>query len=237
MIFDRFAVPHVFNKSINKWYYDADVSIEKLVVNIQGHSCLQLLKEIGSQLERLTSFHDRSKSHNSQKTTKLPIPTGFDSLRFKNHGLCKFQIKNAEITIYPKRLFNRFTESLSVQFSDLEYNKQITSGKNQNRSSTFPQSINRICIRSILVSKNPLKQYEALLINIPLIELSVCTNFNHGKSINHYQYLKATCLHSYLNYLQEYTAKDLYLELKINVPSFGHINQTRQNSLYLPQLL
>lgn len=123
-------MPIVFNKIMNKWYYDADVSIEKLVFNIQGQSSLTLLKEIGSQLERLTSFIDRSKSFTSQKTSKLPIPTGFDSLRFKNHGLCKLQIKNAEFTIYPKRLFNRFTESLSVQFSDFEYNKQINSGKN-----------------------------------------------------------------------------------------------------------
>ena len=47
-IFDRFAVPILFNKITNKWFYDADVSIDKLVVNIQAFSSLQLLKEIGS---------------------------------------------------------------------------------------------------------------------------------------------------------------------------------------------
>jgi hypothetical protein len=41
-------VPILFNKITNKWFYDADVSIDKLVVNIQAFSSLQLLKEIGS---------------------------------------------------------------------------------------------------------------------------------------------------------------------------------------------
>ena len=49
-----------------------------------------------------------------------------------------------------------------------------------------------------MVGKEPLKQYESALVNIPLVEVQITTDYNQGKSLNHYAHLKATSFADYL---------------------------------------
>jgi len=79
------------------------------------------------------------------------------------------------------------------------------------------------------------------LLNFPLIELQIRTNYNQtqgqSKSLNHYAYLQAKNLDHYLNLLQDFSTKDFYLELKLNLPSFGTLNTSKQKCRFLPQLM
>lgn len=39
--------------------------------------------------------------------------------------------------------------------------------------------------------------------------------------MNHYLHLKAQDLSQYLKHLEDYSTKDFFIELKLNLPSFG----------------
>lgn len=49
--------------------------------------------------------------------------------------------------------------------------------------------------------------------------------------------LKAHDYEHYVRILQEYSTKELMVQLKLNIPSLGTINPTREKSLYLPLLM
>ena len=72
------------------------------------------------------------------------------------------------------------------------------------------------------------------MINLPLVELHLFTNYNEGSTLNHYLHLKAQDLEQYLKCLDDYATKNFFVELKLNLPSFGTINTTKQKSLFLP---
>ena len=88
-----------------------------------------------------------------------------------------------------------------------------------------------------MVSKEPLKQYESALVNIPLVEIQIATDYNQGKSLNHYALLKATSFADYLQLLESYQLKSLEFQGKLNLPSFGNINETKEKTLFLPLLM
>ena len=94
-----------------------------------------------------------------------------------------------------------------------------------------------IFLRSLILRKEPLKQFEAALANFPLIELQLSTNYNQGRDIDHFKVLKAQDYDHYVRILRDYSTKELAVQVKLNIPSFGTINPTREKSLYLPLLM
>ena len=88
-----------------------------------------------------------------------------------------------------------------------------------------------------MLSKEPLKQWESALVNIPLVEIQIATDYNQGKSLNHYDHLKAGSYQEYLQILRNYQLKSLEFQGKLNLPSFGTINDTKERSLFLPMLM
>ena len=87
-----------------------------------------------------------------------------------------------------------------------------------------------------MFTKEPLKQFESALVNIPLIEIQIATDYNNGKSLNHYNHLKAGSFQEYLAILRSYQLKSLEFQGKLNLPSFGKINDSNK-SLFLPMLM
>ena len=63
------------------------------------------------------------------------------------------------------------------------------------------------------------------------------TDYNHGKNLNHYNHLKAGSLQEYLQILKNYQLKSLEFQGKLNLPSFGQINDTKEKSIFLPLLM
>ena len=43
-----------------------------------------------------------------------------------------------------------------------------------------------MCMRNFVIKKEPLLQFETLLVKLPIIELKYQVVYNNGKNINHY---------------------------------------------------
>ena len=49
-----------------------------------------------------------------------------------------------------------------------------------------------MCLRRLMITKEPLcKQFESAMLHLPLIEISLQTNYNQGKDSNHFKVLAA----------------------------------------------
>lgn len=66
-----------------------------------------------------------------------------------------------------------------------------------------------LCLRSLYVRKEPLKQFETALVHFPLIELSVSTSYNKGKNLDHFNVLEARDYDHYVKLLRSYSTKEL----------------------------
>ena len=75
------------------------------------------------------------------------------------------------------------------------------------------------------------------MVHIPLIELQISTKYNKGKDVNHFKIIEARDYDHYVELLRDYSTKQLQVQVKLNIPSLGTNNPTREKSLYLPLLM
>ena len=137
----------------------------------------------------------------------MPVLGGtYDTLRGMRRGAANVRIKDFEIEVWPKRNFNRYSDRLIISCSDLLYNKSvIQSTKEQGQTSL----VHDLILRSLIIKKEPLKQFESALINFPIIELSLQTNYTSSMRADkdHYKVLEARDYDDYVRILQEYSTK------------------------------
>ena len=80
----------------------------------------------------------------------------------------KIKIKEVEVEIWPKRSFNRYSDRMLINFSDLQYDKRVSqNSKDSNETRLYHELV----LRSLVVRKEPLKQFESALMHFPLFEL------------------------------------------------------------------
>jgi len=113
-IFNKFDLVEVYNKLPNKWYYDMVIQIQKFRQSIQGTQTILFFNDFWPNFNRLMDIEDISRSVDKLRK-KLMYFTGIDKLRHKNHGQIKIFVKTAEIEVFPKRNFNRYTDRLLVK--------------------------------------------------------------------------------------------------------------------------
>ena len=123
-----------------------------------------------------------------------------------------------------------------ISVNDMMYNKSVIhSHKEQGQSAIVHDFI----LRSLICKKEPLKQFESALLHFPIIELSLQTNYTPSLRADkdHYKVLEARDYDDYVRILREYSTKQVKVHVKLNIPSLGTINPTREKSLYLPLLM
>ena len=121
-------------------------------------------------VERLMTFVDISKSLDPKKKF-LPYYIGLDRIRNKNHGKFKLSITKCYIEIYPRRRINRYTNKLVVELFDLEYGQKSLVEKERKERTGHPALLQHLlCLRSFTISRDPKKQFESPLVNLPLVE-------------------------------------------------------------------
>ena len=132
------------------------------------------------------TFVNISKSKDPRKEF-LPYLTGFDRYRHKNHGKLKIFVTKAYVEIFSKRRINRYTDKLVIQLFDFEYGQKSLIEKDRRERTGNPVLLQHsLCFRSVTVERDPIKQFETAIFNLPLIELQVFTNYNNGNTMNHY---------------------------------------------------
>ena len=106
---------------------------------------------------------------------KLPVLGGtWDQLRTMRRGSVNFSVKEVNIEVWPKRVFNRHTEYLIINLNDFQYSKKLSrQGKDKGSRLTHD-----ICFRRLLFNKKPHKQFETALLHFPLIELHIAFDYN-----------------------------------------------------------
>ena len=118
--------------------------------------------------------------------------------------------------------------------SDFSYNKRVMRAQKESKGSRL---IHNVCFRRLVFIKEPHKQFETALLHFPLIELQVSFDYNQGKDLNHFKVLNSHDYEDYVRILQAYSTKELNVQVKLNIPSLGTTNSTREKSLYLPLLM
>ena len=91
---------------------------------IQGRSTFLFFNDLLSNLNRVIDAIDISKGIDP-KQEKLPYYSGIDKNRHKQHGSLQWSIKHAEIQVWPKRTFNRYSDHLNISFSDFKHEKRL----------------------------------------------------------------------------------------------------------------
>ena len=111
-----------------------------------------------------------SKSYDA-RLRKLPVLGGtYDTLRTMRRGSAIVRIKDFEIEVWPKRNFNRYSDRLIISFNDLLYNKCIIQSNKEHGQTAL---VHDLILRSLIIKKEPLKQFESALLNFPIIELAL----------------------------------------------------------------
>lgn len=73
--------------------------------------------------------------------------------------------------------------------SDFQYNKRIIHTRVGKQETIL---LHEMCLRRLMITKEPLcKQFESAMLHLPLIEISLQTNYNQGKDSNHFKVLAA----------------------------------------------
>lgn len=70
------------------------------------------------------------------------------------------------MSVYSKRNFNRFDQYVLISINDFIY--AHVHGKHE------------ICIRELVMRKEPLQQFETLFLKVPIIELQYLSKYNEG---------------------------------------------------------
>lgn len=118
-IFGKYEVQLGYNRLLPKFYYDSDIKIAKVRLNVQGQQTFLFVHDISQVLKKF-SYEDISRSKDP-RGQKLSYYKGLDFLRHKMHGKVNARITAVEAMVYPKRKFNRYDSYLCVSFSDISY--------------------------------------------------------------------------------------------------------------------
>ena len=84
-IFQRFEMPVLFNRLLSKQYYDANIDIQKLRVNIQGQQSLLFFNDVFQQLISPFIWEDISRGRDPEKKY-LKYLMNLDRSRARLHG-------------------------------------------------------------------------------------------------------------------------------------------------------
>ena len=123
-IFNRFELPVVFNKLTNKFFYDGSLNIGTAKLYAQGRSTFLFFNDFLDALSRIIDAVDISRGVDPRQE-KLPYYSGIDRNRHKQHGMLQWTIKQAEIEVWPKRTFNRYSDHLNIAFFDFTHEKKL----------------------------------------------------------------------------------------------------------------
>ena len=159
---------------MQKQYYSGDIKVQKFALAIQGYQTKQFYNDLMPALHRLVRFIDISKNVDPKRTF-LPYLQGIDQIRNQKHGRLKIDINKSYVEIWPIRRINRFEQPLTIELFDLEYEqatKKKRDGMGQAIFHNNPVTLQHLlCLRNMVVSRYPLKQFESALCNLPLFEL------------------------------------------------------------------
>ena len=168
-------------------------------------------------------WEDISRCRDPDKKT-LKYMVGIDRSRARMHGRFKLSVLDNTISIYAKRNFHRSDSSFLIKFQDIichqAYQKQ------------------QICLRDLVISKNPLQQFETLFVKLPIIEIKQVVKFNDENTVNHFfNQQNVKTLADWIERVKDFMAKTREVVVHLNIPSVGNINETQKSQTYLPLLL
>ena len=143
----------------------------------------------------------------------LKLFQGLDRHRNRTHGQLKISVLNSQIAMYSRRNINRFDQYFLILFNDFIYHQ------------VFQKQ--QICMRDLIVKKEPLLQFETLFMKLPVIELRYWVEYNDGRSINHFiNQQNVQNMNDWIKQAKSYMAKSQKCDIKLNIPTLGCYNET-----------
>ena len=207
-IYEKYWLPNKLRKLFPKSYYNTDISCSHMCINIQGFDTLLTMYDIGWFFKRFT-FVDLWDSFPKNYRTKLGF-SPLDLLRYRYHGTLKMNLKWSEINIYKERNFQRHHPKFRLKINSIE----------------LFQWINNLewVIKSLDVSKEPLKDFETQILQIPLIEMILSFKYNNNQVNNHYWDVGWKTIAQYLENIGNYSMHDIAIDFMLHIPSLRKNN-------------
>lgn len=139
-------------------------------------------------------------------------------LRYRYHGKLVMNINCFEINFYKERNFQRFDPKIRITVSQIEFLQQVN----------YLEWV----IKNINITKVPTKQFETQLLKIPLIETILRFQYNNAEINNHYRDIKCTTIEEYLKNIENYSTRDISIDVLLHIPSLHNRNQLDDSNTF-----
>ena len=106
-----------FNRLLPKQYYDLEMDIHKVRVNIQGQQSFLFLNDLFQQCIAKFVWEDISRGRDLKKQY-LKYLMSIDRQRARLHGKSRISILNLQMSAYSKRNFSHQDPHFIFQFND-----------------------------------------------------------------------------------------------------------------------